>query len=336
MTNPLNSVLVQNIETFEHIICLNIDGLSPENALSAWLETRDYGIVSFDEDPDGEFGYIALVASTDGPDFMLDEVTGEMEPIEEINAAVALQMKMDIMMEINAADDDLIPVLVDDINLAPVPTEANPIVNPVAFTPLMSTSTCGGEPIPLLDSGFKPSLAGALLTSARSITAANKAKNSTKGNKMKAHQYLSQLIIANPGISRSVVFTDIALRTRFLKLPIITLIDAGDKQETKRWNRRLNRFIRQIRRDGEDIRIERTKNVASYTIGAPSGQLEMPFTEQAVARNEAITGNDVNNEVLDAPKSIDFHRISEDADQSLSFDDLLNTLDDEYVAPSAK
>ena len=345
MTNSKQTILVQNVENFSTIVTLE-----DTPALDAWMLDNSFGIVSLDADPDGEYGYVALVAASDGPDFMMDDSTGEMEAVEKIDPAVALEMKMDIMMEINEIDDDLIPVLVDDINLAPLPTEANPIVNPVAFTPpTLSTSTCGGEAIPLLDSGFKPSLAGALLTSARSITAAIKGEklaiaqaaaakntNTNSGTKMKAHQYLSQLIIDNPGISRSDVFTDIALRTRFLKLPIITMIDAGDKLETKRWNRRLNRFIRQIRRDGEDIRIERTKNVASYTIGAPSGQLEMPFTAAATARNEAITGNDVNNEVLDAPKPIDFHRVSEDADQSLSFDDLLNTLDEEYVAPSAK
>jgi len=316
MTNPLNSVLVQNIETFEHIISLNIDGLSPENALSAWLETRDYGIVSFDEDPDGEFGYIALVASTDGPDFMLDEVTGEMEPVEKIDPAVELELKLDIAMElendadeafllsIEAAEADLIPVLVDDINLAPLPTEANPIVNPVAFTP--------------------PS------------------KNSTKGTKMKAHQYLSQLITNNPGISRVDVFANQDLRDQLIDPLVQAKINTSDKLEVKRWNRRLNRFIRQIRRDGEDIRIERTKNVASYTIGSASGQLEIPFDTAAASRNSAITDNNVSDEVLDEATPIAAfemdagNRATEDKNVDLSFEDLLSTLDDEAVATVAK
>jgi len=157
--------------------------------------------------------------------------------------------------------------------------------------------------------------------------------NTNSGAKMKAHQYLAQLIIDNPGISRTTVFADISLRTRFMKLPIIMMIDAGDKLETKRWNRRLNRFIRQIRRDGDDIRIARIGRVATYSIGAPDGQLEIPFTGAEALRNFAITRKDEGDEVLEAPTPIAFSRNTEDADQSLSFEALLSTLDEDAVAP---
>ena len=78
-----------------------------------------------------------------------------------------------------------------------------------------------------------------------------------KGGKMKAHEYLAELIKSNPGISRTDVFTDATLRTRFLSKVVVAKIDAGDKLETKRYNRRLNRFIRQIRRDGDVVEVER-------------------------------------------------------------------------------
>ena len=156
----------------------------------------------------------------------------------------------------------------------------------------------------------------------------------SKGNKMKAHQYLAELITNNPGISRTDVFTNAALRTKFLSKVVSAKIDAGDKLETKRYNRRLNRFIRQIRRDGNDIKIERVGRVAQYRI-ADATQLEIPFDLKAEARNSAITRNDVGDEVLEGPTSVDFRR-DEEANVNLSFEDLLSTLDNEAVAPVAK
>ena len=155
-----------------------------------------------------------------------------------------------------------------------------------------------------------------------------------KGGKMKAHEYLAELITNNPGISRTDVFTNAALRSKFLSKVVSTKIDAGDKLETKRYNRRLNRFIRQIRRDGTDIKIERTGRVAAYTI-ADATQLEIPFTLQAEARNSAIIGPIVD-EVLEDATPIAFTRAEEDVNVSLSFEDLLSTLDDEAVATVAK
>ena len=148
---------------------------------------------------------------------------------------------------------------------------------------------------------------------------------------MKAHQYLQQLITATPGISRTLVFNNVGLRRDLLTPEVTTKIDAGDKLETKRWNRRLNRFIRQMRRDGVDINIERKGRVAHYTIGAPDGQLELPFTPAAEARNSAITQNDDSDEVLSSPTPVGFTRADDEANVSLSFDDLLSTLDDDYI-----
>jgi hypothetical protein len=276
-----------------------------------------FGIVSLEADPEGEHAAVALVAPANGPDYEMDMTTGEMEPVEKIDPNVELEMKMDIMMEINEIDDELIPVLVDGINLAPLPTEANPIVNPVAFT----------APSSKLEA-FDKALAG---------VKRNKNTNTPpKGTKMKAHQYLSQLIIDNPGISRTDVFQDPGLRVKLLSAAVMQKVANGDKLEVKRWNRRLNRFIRQMRRDGTDIQIERKGRVAHYTIGTPSGQLEIPFTPAAEARNSAIIGNDATVEELAAPVKIDFRRATEPENIELSFEDLLLTLDDEAVADVPK
>ena len=150
---------------------------------------------------------------------------------------------------------------------------------------------------------------------------------------MKAHQYLQQLITATPGISRTLVFNNVGLRRDLLTPEVTTKIDAGDKLETKRWNRRLNRFIRQMRRDGVDINIERKGRVAHYTIGAPDGQLELPFTPAAETRNSAIIGNNDSDEDLAPAAKIDFKRANEEENVMLNFDSLLATLDDEAVAP---
>jgi len=155
-----------------------------------------------------------------------------------------------------------------------------------------------------------------------------------KGGKMKAHQYLAELIKSNPGISRTDVFTNAALRSQFLSKVVSAKIDAGDKAETKRYNRRLNRFIRQMRRDGTDIKIERTNRVAAYTI-PDATQLEIPFTLTAEARNSAIIGPIVD-EVLEGAIPAAFARANEEENVNLSFEDLLSTLDNEAVAPVAK
>ena len=121
---------------------------------------------------------------------------------------------------------------------------------------------------------------------------------------------------------------------RFLSKTVSAKIDAGDKLETKRYNRRLNRFIRQIRRDGNDIKVERTGRIAAYTIAAAT-QLEIPFDLKAEARNSLVIGN-VDNEDLTSATPVVFTRADEEDNVNLSFEDLLSTLDDEAVAPVVK
>lgn len=281
MTNSNNQILVQNVENFKTILTL-----PNMAAFDEWMyNSSEYAIVTLDEDPDGEYAYVALVASDSGPDYFMDSTTGEMEPVEKVDPAIELELKMDIMMEIN---DDLDETIV---------------INPTAFTP------------PVTQPRTK-----------RNTQSLN------NGAKMKAHQYLQQLITSNPGISRTAVFSDQGLRDNLLDGLSQAKINTSDKLETKRWNRRLNRFIRQMRRDGVDINIERKGRVAHYTIGAPDGQLELPFTPAAAERNAAITRNDDSDEVLTAPTPIGFTRADDEANVNLSFEDLLSTLDDEAVA----
>ena len=278
----MNQILVQNIETFATIPTLdNMD------AFDAWLETSDFGIVSLDADADGEYSFVALVAPQDGPDFIMDEATGEMEPVEDIDPAAELAAKMDIMLEIDE--------------------EESLEIAPVAFT--------------------------APTTKPRKPRKTKTQPNT--GAKMRNFEILASFITKYPGVSRTDVFCHQDLLQPLRTKAQRRAIAGGDKLEIKRWNRRLNFLIREMRRQGVDIQIERKGRIAHYTIGQPDGQLELPFTPAAEARNATIIG-DVSNEVLEGATPIEFSRANEDENQMLDFDTLLATLDEEAVAPVTK
>ena len=154
-----------------------------------------------------------------------------------------------------------------------------------------------------------------------------KSNTLNKGKTMKNHEILAAFISANPGVTRATVFADAGLQGSLRSPAQVTAIAAGDKMETKRWNSCINRFIRKIRRDGTDIQVVGQGKTATYTIGTPSGQLELPFTPAAEARNAAIIGDDAD-EVVETPV-VDTKRADEEPNQNLSFEALLATLDEE-------
>ena len=153
---------------------------------------------------------------------------------------------------------------------------------------------------------------------------APKAKKVKNAKKQPVHFFLRDIILASPGINRTTVFAHAALRSACLKASVITLIDAGDKMEVKRWNRRLNRFIRQIRRDGHDIQIVRTNNVAAYTIPAIV-QLPLVFDTEAAAPTPE----------QEAAPPVKAPREEEPEMGDTSFESLLSMLDDDAVSPIA-
>ena len=91
MTN--NQILVQDIETFATITRLTVDVESGETAterIDQYFQSgaqHRWGIVSLDEDADGEYMHVMLVAAIDGPDY--DAVT--QEPIATIDADALLE-----------------------------------------------------------------------------------------------------------------------------------------------------------------------------------------------------------------------------------------------------
>ena len=282
MTNTINQILVQNVETFETITRLSVSvdkGQSINGRIDQYFSKNDkWGIVSLEDDADGEYIAVLLVAAVDGPDFMMDMETGEMEPLAAVPAPVE---------DIIADDESTITFEIDE----PI------VVAPVAFT-------------------------------APKTTAAPKAKAPKTGNKQ--YEVLSSFISANPGVSRTTVFSDAGLLAALRTPAAVALINAGDKAETKRWNRRLNFLIRDMRRGGVDIKIERQGRVAHYTVMG-STQLELPFTPVAEARNSAIIGMPADDEDLAPATPIipDTRRQEEPQDVMLGFEDLLAQLDED-------
>lgn len=280
MTNTINQILVQNVETFETITCLSVsEGQSVNDRIDQYFSKNDqWGIVSLEDDADGEYSAVLLVAAVDGPDFMMDMETGEMEALAAVPAPVE---------DIIADDESTIIIEIDE----PV------VVAPVAFT-------------------------------APKTTAAPKANAPKTGNKQ--YEVLSSFISANPGVSRTTVFSDAGLLAALRTPAAVALINAGDKAETKRWNRRLNFLIRDMRRGGVDIMIERQGRVAHYTVMG-STQLELPFTPVAESRNSAIIGMPVDDEDLAPATPIipDTRRQEEPQDVMLGFEDLLAQLDED-------
>ena len=157
---------------------------------------------------------------------------------------------------------------------------------------------------------------------------APKGKAAKRGNKQ--YEVLSSFISANPGVSRTTVFSDAGLLAALRTPAAVALINAGDKAETKRWNRRLNFLIRDMRRGGVDIKIERQGRVAHYTVMG-STQLELPFTPVAEARNSAIMDMPAADEDLTPATPIipDTRRQEEPQDVMLGFEDLLAQLDED-------
>ena len=302
----MTTYLVQNIETFETITTFN-----SESAFDTWMsESTVYGIVSLDADADGEYDFVALVAPVDGPDFIMDTDTGEMEPVEDIDPAAELAAKMDIMMEI-------------DMNETPQ-AEILEILD-------------GTKHFEVVDLNEKPEAKTITPKKPRKARKSKKAKGAkmSQPKKIRNFEILAAYIEANPGVSRTTVFADAGLQSSLRTPAQVASIAKGDKLEVKRWNRRLNFLLREMGRQGVNVNIERKGRVAHYTIVPASGQLELPFDEAAEARNAAIIGDDATDVVIDKPAT-DPKRATEAPDQSLDFEALLATLDDEAVAPVTK
>ena len=246
----MTTYLVQNIETFE-----TITTFASESAFDTWMsESTVYGIVSLDADADGEYDFVALVAPVDGPDFIMDTDTGEMEPVEDIDPAAELAAKMDIALEMDMNDvpqEQIVAMIASDDEPAKTITPKKP-------------------------------------RKARKSKKAKGAKMSTQPKKIRNFEILAAYIEANPGVSRTTVFADAGLQSSLRTPAQVASIAKGDKLEVKRWNRRLNFLLREMGRQGVNVNIERKGRIAHYTIVPASGQLELPFDEAAEARNAAI------------------------------------------------
>ena len=317
MTN--NQILVQDIETFATITRLTVavdEGETVTDRVDQYFSKNTrWGIVSLDDDADGEYMAVLLVAAAEGPDY--DAVT--LDPVPSADAE--LEAKLDIMMEIDmndASQDVILAALAGTIDPKALLEEAEQDAQAGCFAASVEKKMIARD-IKKATITQKP----------RKQRKSKTPKTNTlnKGKTMKNHEILAAFISANPGVTRAVVFSDAGLQGSLRSPAQVTAIAAGDKMETKRWNSCINRFIRKIRRDGTDIQVVGQGKTATYTIGSPDGQLVLPFDEAADAHNAAIIG-DESAEVVEAPK-VDAKRAEEAPNQNLSFESLLAQLDED-------
>ena len=251
---------------------------------------------AFDAWMDGntEYGIVSLDSDVDG----------EYAYVALVAAATA----PDFMMDMETGEMEAVQAAV------PMAPEADLLQEDIMM--LSTTTELAPVPVPVEDimTPSKPSKAVA-----------------TSGKK---YNVLATFIAANPGVSRTTVFSDAGLISALRTPAQAQAISSGDKLETKRWNRRLNFLIRDMRRGGVELQIERKGRVAHYTIAAGTGHFELPFTPAAEARNAAIIGNDDGIDVIEVleqrkAKKQDAKRLEEAANQNLSFESLLSQLDDD-------
>ena len=138
--------------------------------------------------------------------------------------------------------------------------------------------------------------------------------------KVKVHTLLLGLLHMSPSISREAVLGDIALRKACLTPKGLAGVKAKDALETKRWGRKINRFLRQIRRDGHDVIVTRTKTAVTYAIAGTEAQLSAGKTL------------DAETALLENTKTPDTSRDTEEADQLVSFESLMNDLDEQQAS----
>ena len=296
-----NQILVQNIETFVTITRLTVDVESGESVTDRidqyFNKNNNWGIVSLDDDADGEYMAVLLVAAAEGPDY--DAVT--QEPMND------------------ASQEDILAAIAETVDPEALLEEAEQDAQDGCFAASVEKKMIARD------------IKKATITSKpRKQRKSKTPKTNTlnKGKTMKNHEILAAFISANPGVTRATVFSDAGLQGSLRTPAQVTLIASGDKMETKRWNSCINRFIRKIRRDGTDITVTGQGKTATYTIGQPDGQLVLPFDEAAEAHNAAIIG-DESAEVVEETTKVDPKRAEEAPNQQLSFESLLAQLDED-------
>jgi hypothetical protein len=280
--NIKHSVQIVNIETLETITVVDT-----VEDFDTWMETNTWGIVQFEADIDGEYGYCALVAPMAGPNYEMDMATGEMEPVKTTNWNDIMPGGVGNQREAQKA---AIIEAIDEIEAAKA-TKKSKAKN-------TQSNTQKGGKMP-------------------KSTKSPKTITSTKN-----HESFAAFVQAQGPVTREDVFNDDGLRQMFLTPDVIAKIDAGDRLETKRWNSRINRFIRKTKRDGVDIQCEGQGKTAVYFIPSESHeygeQLSLPFD---------VEGDDTEM-VIERPV-VDPKRAEEAENQMLSFESLLATLDEE-------
>ena len=150
--------------------------------------------------------------------------------------------------------------------------------------------------------------------------------NTENKSKTKVHTNLYNIIGSQPGITRQQI-----LDNRFLQEVCMTkaqraLLEQGDETTLKRWNRKINRYLRQIRRDGHDIIVSRHNGHAFYYVDEENA---------ADVRWNSLTQSP-EEEVLETATQVPFPKVDpqrelEEEDQLVSFEQLMADLDSDVL-----
>ncbi len=140
-------------------------------------------------------------------------------------------------------------------------------------------------------------------------------KDNENTPKTRVHTSLYNLIFSNPGITRGQVLANHNLQEACLSKAQRARLESGDEITLKRWNRKINRYLRQIRRDGHDIIVKRAEGVTNYT----AAQSIPDYTE-------------VLEPAVQVPfPKVDPQRELEESNQLMSFDQLMADLDSDVL-----
>ena len=180
----MTTYLVQNIETFATITTFN-----SESAFDTWMsESTVYGIVSLDADADGEYDFVALVAPVDGPDFIMDTATGEMEPAK------------DTMND--ASQEDILAAIDAEALLEEAKTDAE-----------AGRFAASVEKKVIARDAKKAQKAKAASKKPRKARKSKTKSTPNTGAKVRNFEILASHIESNPGVSRTDVFADAGLQS---------------------------------------------------------------------------------------------------------------------------
>lgn len=159
----------------------------------------------------------------------------------------------------------------------------------------------------------------------------------------RVHTKLHNIICNNPGITRKQIIAHEFLQQECLTLAQRVRISSGDEKALKQWNRKISRYLRQIKRDGHDLIVSKHHKHAFHYIGkehvvdaSPDTSAAPPQVKKTTAFNKAIQDFWQADEELEGATQVPFQKVDpkralEQPDQVISFDQLMADMDSDVL-----